>query len=719
MAGPLRLTSGGRRLAFAGLLALVLVFPYLPFVPYSVLGNVNVAAEYALVSMSLVVLVGWVGQISLGHAALVGVGAYTTGLSMGGMHVGFPVSLLWGAAGGMVVATLLGLVALRVRGLYLAVATLIFSWVGQEYLFHQPWFTRHSTIEATPVGKWDTIPYFPWDDRKVFYYAAWAAVVLAAYLMSNLRDSKTGRSFFAVRGSEVAAASMGIDVMRTKLAAFAVSGCLAGAAGTLILVGHQSVTPEAFTVEKSLFFLAIAVVGGLSSLGGSVAAAFVFAFLNEAFFRFKAFEGWLTVASAGLLAVALLLYRGGLAQVPADVAPRLRRLRARLAPVEQPVVGLVNRAAEALSTWVGAHVNRLRGRLPSGERPVEKVVGGSSALRSLLARATGGRVQARPRVVRTEAPLEFGVVPGAAESPLAQVVSLPVNRDAAVDPASVAAVVPFTKMAPRQVVMAADRDERRTVLSAEGVTVRFGGLVAVEDVSVKVCEGEVVGLIGPNGAGKTTLFNAVAGLVPAASGRVELFEQDVTGLSVHQRALLGVARTFQTPQLFGPLSVFDNLLVATHQHNPTGLLSHLAVTPASLLAEADARRRVQRVIRLLELQDVARVPVAELPFAELRMVEIARALVTGARVLLLDEPAAGLDQAECDRLAQLIRFIRSLGVAVLLIEHDVKLVSDVSDHVYVLERGRVLTEGPAFLIAMDEAVQAVYLGHGAAAGAGG
>jgi ABC-type branched-subunit amino acid transport system ATPase component/ABC-type branched-subunit amino acid transport system permease subunit len=707
--GSAKLSAGGRRLAFIGLLAFILAFPYLPFVPFSVLGNVNVAAQYALVSISLVVLVGWVGQISLGHAGLVGTGAYITGLAMGGLKVGFPVSLLWGAVGGMLIAVLLGVVALRVRGLYLAVATLIFSWIGQEFLFRQAWFTKHSSVSLAPVGKWDTIFYWNWPDRKVFYYGAWATVAVAIYLMANLRDSKTGRSFFAVRGSEVAAASLGIDVMRTKLVAFAVSGFLAGAAGTLILVGQQTVTPDAFTVERSLFFLAIAVVGGLSSLGGSVAAAFVFAFLNEAFFRIKAFEGYLTVASAALLAVVLLLYRGGLAQIPHDLAPKWDTLRSKIDPFLNPVVDRFNRMAEAIGRFVMGHVNRLRGRLPSGEEPGEVVIQSSSPVLTLLSRLTGGRIKAPRAVIRTEAPLDLGPPKEEGEPQVASIHNLPVNRST--DPDSVAAVVPFNKVARKSVVMAADRDERRTVLAADGITVKFGGLVANEDVSLKVCEGEVVGLIGPNGAGKTTLFNAIAGLNQPASGSIELFGQNVTDLPVHQRALLGVGRTFQAIQLFGQLSVFDNLLVATHQHNPTGMLAHLAVTPRSLHAEAEAREKVHRVIRLLDLRDVSDRRVADLPFGVLRMVEVARALVTGAKLIMLDEPASGLDNTETDRLVELIRFIRSLGVSILLIEHDVKMVTSVSDYLYVLERGRLLAEGPAFLVARDEAVIAAYLGR--------
>ncbi|HZQ28134.1 MAG TPA: branched-chain amino acid ABC transporter ATP-binding protein/permease [Acidimicrobiales bacterium] len=717
MSASVHLSRAGKRLAFLSLLAIVLWLPYLPFVPYSVVGNVNVAAEYALVAVSLVVLVGWVGQISLGHAALVGVGAYITGLAMGGLHVGFPVSLLWGAAGGMVVAVVLGAVALRVRGLYLAVATLIFGWVGQEFLFRQAWFTRHSSVTAAPVGKWDTIFYWNWPDRKVFYYAAWATVALAVYLMANLRDSKTGRAFFAVRGSEAAAASVGIDVVRTKLAAFAVSGLLAGAAGTLILVGQQAVTPEAFSVDKSLFFLAVAVVGGLSSLGGAVAASLLFAFINEAFFRVRALEGWLTVVPAVLLAAALLLYRGGLARLPDDVAPWLRSARRRLDPVLEPVVVGFNRVADGLAAWLRAHANRLRGRLPTGERSAAVVVKRAGPVTTLLSRLTGGLVRAPRPVVRTEPPLDL-VPPGVAEEqgPGASITALPVGRLAA-DTGSVTGVLPFDKMPRQPVVMAADRDERRVVLGVESLTAGFGGLVANDALSLTVCDGEVVGLIGPNGSGKTTLLNAVTGFVPVTAGRIELFGQDVTDLPPHHRAQLGLGRTFQRVRLFGQLSLFDNLLVATHQHNPTGILSHLAVTPGSLAAEAEARRQVQRVVRLLDLRDVAHTPVRDLPLAVQRIVELGRALVTGAKLVLLDEPASGLDATETARLVELIRYVRSLGVAVLVVEHDVKMVSDVSDYLYVLERGRLLAEGPAFLVAMDEAVIAAYLGRTAGAGA--
>jgi ABC-type branched-subunit amino acid transport system ATPase component/ABC-type branched-subunit amino acid transport system permease subunit len=711
-AGQARTIPRRPRLWKPFLFLLVVFFPYLPFISYSVLGNVNTAARYAMIGVSLVVLTGWVGQISLGHAGFVGVGAYVTGLAVGGLKVGFPVALLWGAAAGMLVAAILGVVALRVRGLYLAVATLLFSWMAEAFLFRNGAFTKHATVQPQATGVKNTFPYFDWSDRSVYFYMAWATVALTVFLMANLRDSKTGRAFFSVRGSEVAAASLGVDVVKTKLVAFALSGVIAGAAGGMLMAELGTVSPDAFKVDKSLFFLGIAVVGGLGSLGGSIAAGLVFAMLDEAFLRFKFLSGWLEVVAAALLAGTLLLYRGGLAELPRAMAPVFRPLAKLVRPITRALdrawARLFVRRRKRAERPPGFIARRVQSRRPApvaGEAPLDLLTVGLSP-----ASGNGGSERSdsleTTALVAEDAELPEGPAGEAAvaasatlEEAIEETVGL---ADAARDWKAMTLPLP---------PLPADRDDRRALIEAIGITVKFGGLTAVNDASLKVCEGEIVGLIGPNGAGKTTLFNSIAGLNEPTHGAVKLFGNDVTSWPVHRRAQLGVGRTFQAIQMFGQLSVFENLMVATDRHNPTGFFGHLSVSRRSIHAESEARQQVRRALELLDLTPVAQRTAKDLPFGVLRMVEVARALVTGARVIMLDEPASGLDNKETDRLADILRFVRSLGVTLLLIEHDVRMVTSVSDYMYVLDRGNMLAEGPPDHVQRDERVIAAYLGE--------
>jgi ABC-type branched-subunit amino acid transport system ATPase component len=222
-------------------------------------------------------------------------------------------------------------------------------------------------------------------------------------------------------------------------------------------------------------------------------------------------------------------------------------------------------------------------------------------------------------------------------------------------------------------------------------------------------------LIGPNGAGKTTLFNAVLGLNEPSAGAIKLFGADITGQPAHQRAGMGVARTFQVLQLFSGLSVFDNVLMGTHLHHRGSIVGGMVGTPVTVESERRCRERVATVLELLGLADIADSSVTDLPFGTLRLVELGRALATGGRLLMLDEAASGLNDVETARLVEVVRSIRTHGVSVLLIEHDMQMVSAACDRVFVMDRGEVIASGTPEHVSRDERVREAYLGATATA----
>ncbi|ATA19711.1 L-leucine ABC transporter ATP-binding protein /L-isoleucine ABC transporter ATP-binding protein /L-valine ABC transporter ATP-binding protein [Gibbsiella quercinecans] len=250
------------------------------------------------------------------------------------------------------------------------------------------------------------------------------------------------------------------------------------------------------------------------------------------------------------------------------------------------------------------------------------------------------------------------------------------------------------------------------LLAVEGLSMRFGGLLAVNNVALELHEGEIVSLIGPNGAGKTTVFNCLTGFYRPSGGTILLRDRHLEGLSGQAIARMGVVRTFQHVRLFREMTVIENLLVAQHQHLKSGIFAGLLKTPAFRRAEADALERAAVWLERVGLLEMANRSAGNLAYGQQRRLEIARCMVTRPELLMLDEPAAGLNPKETDELNHLIVELRGQHkVSVLLIEHDMKLVMDISDRIYVVNQGTPLAHGTPEEIRNNPDVIRAYLGE--------
>jgi branched-chain amino acid transport system ATP-binding protein len=248
------------------------------------------------------------------------------------------------------------------------------------------------------------------------------------------------------------------------------------------------------------------------------------------------------------------------------------------------------------------------------------------------------------------------------------------------------------------------------LLQVENLTKTFGGLTAVADVSFTIQRGEILGLIGPNGAGKTTVFNLITGIYRPDRGRIEFNGRNIVGLKPHSIARLGIARTFQTLRLFPTMTVLENVMSGQHCRTKAGVVASLLRTTAQRAEEEKTVAVADRCLDLVRLTEVRNELAENLPYGRQRLLEIARALATAPQLLILDEPASGLNEGESLELRMLIEQIRQSGVTILLIEHDMKVVMGVSDRVIVLENGSVICAGTPAAVQSDQRVIEAYLG---------
>ena len=590
---------------------------------------------FAMVVLSMTVLTGWAGQLSLGQFAFVGLGGLTVlGLTRGNdIPVPFDlfdlsVRLPWGAAMavatavGVVAALLVGLPALRVRGLFLAVTTLAFAVASASWLLGQDFFTGGTTAPRPadkPVLDLGPVHIDFGASRKSYYFLCLVSLAVAAAVVARLRRTGIGRSWIAVRDNEEMAAASTVSPTRMKLAAFGVAGGIAAYAGGLLVTLVPSLQPYVlFRASESIVVVATAIIGGLGSVAGPILGALWVRGIPQATPDKLDDLVRLLTSNIGLL-VLLMYFPGGLMQIVYTVRDRL---------LDRADRRLAARAAEA-----------------------------------------SGRSGA-PAEARAQAAL----------------------RRPAFQPAAAAAV------------------SDGAALRTEGVSVRFGGNLAVDDVSVHVGHGELVGLIGTNGAGKSTLLNAVSGFVPS-QGRVHVLGADITRRRPPARHAVGLGRGFQGARLYPDLTVRESLMVALEARSRSRLMASMTGLPPSPAAERAKRAEADEVIAYMGLGRYADHFIATLSTGTRRIVELSSLLAVRARVLLLDEPTGGVAQREAEAFGPLIKQVQAeLEAAVVVIEHDMPLVMGISDRVYCLEAGAVIAEGPPDQVRRDPLVIASYLG---------
>ncbi len=598
----------------------------------------------AVLAVSLCLVVGFLGELSLGHAAFMGLGAYIGGYMETYVYASFTdaaplvsiiVSMLIGGLVAAFFGLIIGLPALRLKGDYLAIVTLAFGEIVRTV------FQNSGTFGAE-LGM-DTYRY------KEIFIVGFVVLLITMFVVQNLVRSKQGRAIMAIRDNEIAARSMGINVTYYKLMVFMLSAFFAGIAGVLFSNTNR-VSSGTFGYSYSIDILVMVVLGGMRSISGVIVSAVLITWINTEL---------ATVLTGNLAALQNVIYSLILIGIVVfNHAPGLKDFRKKY----------------NFRTLAAKIFKKKSSAAPVSE-PVSDNVGTSSV--------SSAEIAAEPSL------------PTCVTSPKS------VEAEASVLPARQADAV------------STEEAEAEYVLKTENLGISFGGLSAVKGIDLQIKKGELYGLIGPNGAGKTTVFNLLTGVYKPTTGDFYLNGRKLTGKSQMMINRAGIARTFQNIRIFEDMSIIRNVMVGL-ENRPEykcSLANSIFRTPRYYKTVTAMREKAKELLRVFGLEEIRNQLAGNLPYGKQRKLEIARALATSPSLLLLDEPAAGMNPNETQELMDTIRLVRDkFDVTILLIEHDMRLVSGICDRLTVLNFGTVLAQGKVKDVLNDPEVVRAYLG---------
>ena len=583
---------------------------------------------FGIYTVSLNLLMGFAGQLSVAHAAFGGVGGYTAGYLSAHFGLGFVPSVLCGVGAAALAGVFVSLPALRLSREYLllltlATATIITSVATSVDIFGGALGLQGIHV-PTLFGKTLLRP-----ADFIWTFLALAAIVFA--ICWRLGESPFGRVLRGIRDDESVALSLGKNVVTYKVVVFGITSGMAGLAGALFAYYNQIAIPAQYGFATMMSIIAMVVVGGIGSLAGSFVGAFLVVALEPALQR--------TV------------------HVAADKASLLRLIIFGLI-----VVGVL------LVRPQGLIPERLRG-VGGRRRDSSDVI--RSILPSLLASTPAAAVGSEP-ALRSRDGREGSRAPGPAAKRATSRVELAGQPPASADNGSPGSA---------------------GVLVVRELSKSFGGIKAADNLSFELTKGSITGLIGPNGAGKTTVFNLLTGGIKPDRGRVELNGTDITGWTPNRVAQAGMVRSFQDVRVYPRISALDNVSMGVpHQAGERAfelfLLPHRVIRDARL-----TRQRALDCLDFVGLADRATLAAGELSFGEQKLVALARILATAAEIILLDEPASGIDEPSVDRMLEVIELIRREGKTICLVEHNLHVVERIAQQIYFMESGSIVAEG--------------------------